>query len=407
MEVINCFEVSSYSPRKTTRTRAVAVSRLPARPKRFSENSEDYGKAVKKIFRKSNGLGFSVKTLAGNVLYTAKTVKSASKFLVAVPLAAAVLSVPLTSLHLFSMTKSHVRVLDMSVTRAAENEFIDGLMSSFAMDRISYYDSEGNVFDQDSNRVISAGRFSEPVTFQNYTVKPGETISGICSRFGLSNISTLIAVNGISNVRSVYSGQKLRIPSMDGLVHVVSRNESVSSIASKYNVGVSAILDVNDLSSDVLVEKQKLFIPGARLDAKTLQNALGEFFGNPLKSSYRISSRFGFRHDPITGVATSHKGLDLACPTGTPIYASKSGTVARAGFTPLYGNYVLVNHGEGYQTLYAHMSKILVKKNDAVNQSTKVGLVGSTGYSTGPHLHFTVYKNSVPVDPQTVVRGKF
>ena len=94
----------------------------------------------------------------------------------------------------------------------------------------------------------------------------------------------------------------------------------------------------------------------------------------------------------------------MACPTGTPIYASMSGTVQVAGWHNSYGNYVIIKHKDGYQTLYGHMSKILTTKGEKVTQGQKIGLVGSTGYSTGPHLHFTVYKNGTLVDPLTLLK---
>ena len=95
----------------------------------------------------------------------------------------------------------------------------------------------------------------------------------------------------------------------------------------------------------------------------------------------------------------------MACPTGTPIQAAMSGRIMKVGnMHRIYGNYVIIDHGNGYQTLYAHMSKVLVAKGQWVSQGTRIGLVGSTGYSTGPHLHFTVYKNGKLVDPMTILK---
>ena len=94
----------------------------------------------------------------------------------------------------------------------------------------------------------------------------------------------------------------------------------------------------------------------------------------------------------------------MACPTGTPIYAAMSGKVIHAGWSNIFGNYIIVDHGNGYQTLYGHMSKILARNGQRVSQGTRIGLVGSTGYSTGPHLHFTVYKNGKLVDPLTLLK---
>ena len=94
----------------------------------------------------------------------------------------------------------------------------------------------------------------------------------------------------------------------------------------------------------------------------------------------------------------------MACPKGTPILASQSGRVVTVGLNRVYGNYIIIDHGNGYKTLYAHMSKTIAKKGAWVNQGAKIGLVGTTGYSTGPHLHFTVYKNNERINPMTVLK---
>ena len=92
----------------------------------------------------------------------------------------------------------------------------------------------------------------------------------------------------------------------------------------------------------------------------------------------------------------------MACSTGTNIYAALAGTVTTAGWSDTYGNYVIVRHHSGYKTLYAHMSKINVSVGQYVTTSSIIGKVGSTGLSTGPHLHFTIYKNGVAVNPQVL-----
>ena len=94
----------------------------------------------------------------------------------------------------------------------------------------------------------------------------------------------------------------------------------------------------------------------------------------------------------------------MACPTGTPIYAAMSGKVVVAGWSNVFGNYVIINHENGYQTLYGHLSKRIAQQGQRVSQGTRIGLAGSTGYSTGPHLHFTVYKNGKLVDPLTLLK---
>ena len=288
---------------------------------------------------------------------------------------------------------------------AVEIEILDKAMNDFALESGREIDENGNVLNADgSSAVVPAADFRQKVTFSEYKVRSGDTISGISRKFGLSNISTLIAVNGISNVRQLKSGQNLKIPSADGLVHSVKSGDSLSSLSVKYGVTVEDLLDVNDLESQVLTAGQILFIPGARLSSETLRMAMGELFTWPLKGSWRLTSNYGRRADPFTGVTSFHTGIDMAMPSGTPVYSSMSGKIESVGYTNIFGNYVIIKHVNGYQTLYAHLTKSLVKSGQNVAQGAKIGLVGSTGYSTGPHLHFTVFKNGKLVDPMTVLK---
>lgn len=282
-------------------------------------------------------------------------------------------------------------------------ENLNKLMKNFALEGILNVDESGNILDSENSFDISM-HFSEPVTYKNYTVRSGDTISGIAKKFGLTNISTLISVNDIGNVRQLAAGQKLKIPSIDGVIYTVKNGDSLNAIVSKYGVSLETLVDVNELSSEVLQKGQQLFIPGVGLDKQTLQNAMGDMFKMPISAKFRWSSPYGSRIDPIAGVKSFHTGVDMACPTGTPIYASMSGKVITAGINRVYGNYVIIDHGNGYQTLYAHMSKIIATKGQWVSQGTRIGLVGSTGYSTGPHLHFTVYKNGKLINPMSVLK---
>lgn len=302
--------------------------------------------------------------------------------------------------------KNFTGPVNMGVNFDTETENLKIAMSKFAMDSsYEYVDENGNVLTEDG-RIISVDSLGigKPVSFRDYKIKTGDTISSIAVKFGLTNISTLIAVNNIENVRAIRAGQQIKIPNQDGLNHKVLKGESLNSLSVKYRVSVEEILDANELSGEQLTIGQNLFIPGARLDSSSLKKALGELFSNPIKAQYRISSHFGKRADPFTGVSSFHTGVDFACPTGTPIGATMGGKVVYVGWSNIFGNYVIINHGNGYQSLYGHLSKILCRSNQEVSQGTKIGLVGSTGYSTGPHLHFTVYKNGKLVDPMTLIK---
>jgi murein DD-endopeptidase MepM/ murein hydrolase activator NlpD len=114
----------------------------------------------------------------------------------------------------------------------------------------------------------------------------------------------------------------------------------------------------------------------------------------------RVASGFGYRIDPIYKTVKMHAGLDFSAPQGTPIYATADGVVKQAGFSGGgYGNHVVINHGYGYETLYGHMVRVKARRGQRVKRGEVVGYVGSTGKSTGPHLHYEVHKNGRKLDP--------
>lgn len=122
-------------------------------------------------------------------------------------------------------------------------------------------------------------------------------------------------------------------------------------------------------------------------------------YTRPLNGVGRLSSNYGTRKDPFTGKMRFHNGIDVAARTGTPIYPYRSGTVTFSGTKGGYGNVVMVRHEDGMESVYAHASKNLVKVGEAVTPDTAIGLVGSTGRSTGPHLHFELRKSGKAVNP--------
>lgn len=287
--------------------------------------------------------------------------------------------------------------LDMSDSLDAA--LLNHKMAHFARVESNPYDESGNLNGIPATPLVTMKKIS----FSTYKVQSGDTIVGITRKMGLNNISTLIAINDIDNCSALCAGQTLQIPSMDGVFYTVEEGKTLEGISAKFAVSMEDIIDANALESRDLTAGSRLFIPGAALDKATLEAAIGTFFKSPL-SRYRLTSHFGRRLDPITGVKSSHTGIDMAISSGTPITAACSGVVSTAGFSNIFGNYVIINHSNGYQTLYGHMSKILAKKGQWVSQGTRIGLVGSTGYSTGPHLHFTVYKNGRLIDPLPLIK---
>ena len=247
--------------------------------------------------------------------------------------------------------------------------------------------------------------FSKPrmLLYSDYSVQRGDIIGVLAEYFGL-NQDTLISINGIKNTRLIQIGQVLRIPNQDGIMYTVKNGDTLEAIAEKYESNVEAIQVANELFSDTARPNTVLFIPGARLDWVERQEINGDLFIWPV-AGY-ITSPYGYRgwtYDGTT-VRQFHSGLDIGAPTGTPIRAAMSGRVSSVGWDDVLGNHVVITHHSGYRTLYGHMSVIRVRSGAYVGTGERIGDVGSTGLSTGPHVHFTVFKNGVTVNPRTLMK---
>jgi len=243
-----------------------------------------------------------------------------------------------------------------------------------------------------------------PITLDtfNYRVQPNDTLDVISRRHNI-RVETLISLNAIRDVRRLQAGTIIKIPNLDGIVYTVKSGDSLAALASRYSKTVYDLVDANDLASQVLRPGQVLFIPGARMPGNELKQALGTLVIWPLRGI--ISSPFGYRNSPFTGVRQLHSGIDIVGPMNTPIKAAMDGRVAETGFSAVYGNFVILSHFDGYQTLYAHLNRISVRTGVTVTQGATVGLLGSTGLSTGPHLHFGVYRNGRAINPLTLLQG--
>ena len=243
------------------------------------------------------------------------------------------------------------------------------------------------------------------ITYQTYRVKSGDMIGFIADAFDVTQ-DTIISVNNIKQSRLIQPGQYLKIPSMPGIIYTVKKNgETPVTIAEKYKVNADKIASVNYLNNDSeLKAGTSLFVPEAELDWATRQEINGDLFKKPLHARYWLSSNYGWRDSPFNaGKRTFHVGIDMDVDSVTPIYAALDGTVTAVGFNATYGNYVIITHHSGYKTLYGHMKSTACRKGNFVYTNTIIGYVGSTGMSTGPHLHFTVYKNGKTINPFTVL----
>jgi len=229
-----------------------------------------------------------------------------------------------------------------------------------------------------------------------YVVRPGDSISVIAEMYGVS-VNTIRWANDLS-AKSIQPGQELVILPVSGVYHTVKAGDTVASLAKKYSAEESEILEQNDISS-ALVAGQKVLIPNGTIAAAPAPRAAvssGSGSGATVRAGGPAVA--GYYGRPLSGgIVTQgihgYNGIDFGAPSGTPIYASAGGTVvvARAsGYNGGYGAYVVVQHNNGTQTLYAHMSSVTISAGATVSKGEQIGRVGNTGKSTGNHLHFEV-----------------
>jgi murein DD-endopeptidase MepM/ murein hydrolase activator NlpD len=186
----------------------------------------------------------------------------------------------------------------------------------------------------------------------------------------------------------------------------ITRTATAADSAGATTGAAPARIDVYDHLADDLLERERVEFLGAVRD---LLEHLDERAAAPVRHVYgfdlleplegRIGSRFGPRLHPILGFVRMHHGVDVGARTGTPVRAAGPGKVIRAGNAGAYGNLVAIDHGDGSETRYAHLSKTLVETGATVRRGEVIGEVGNTGLSTGPHLHFELRVDGSPVDP--------
>ena len=240
--------------------------------------------------------------------------------------------------------------------------------------------------------------YYKQLEFQRYAIQKGDTLINIAQRFDI-NLDTIVSYNQIQHARSLKIKSELLIPNINGILHVVQKGETLLSLLKKYEkyqVRLKDIIYVNDMINSVIRPKENLFVPGARLEKSKLLKKIGEWsiFTPPIHG--KLTSKVGLRVHPIIKKRILHTGVDIKAKYGEPVRASRRGRVKFTGKKGGYGLLVIINHGKGLSTYYGHLSKILVKKGKWIQRGQIIGQVGSTGLSTGPHLHFEVRKNGKP-----------
>ena len=229
-----------------------------------------------------------------------------------------------------------------------------------------------------------------------YVVRKGDSIETIAEMFDVS-ANTILWANDMKKSDKLVEGDTLFILPVSGVKHIVAKGQTLKGIANLYKVDVIDIAGFNGIAVDsMLAVGDELIVPDAEIDATEISKPVPS--GNYAKASLKNTKGY-FTYPTVSwakrtrGITRTHKGVDLAAPVGTPIYAAASGRVilARAsGYNGGYGKMIIVQHSNGTQTIYAHLSALYVQKGAQVTKGQNIAAVGSTGHSTGPHLHFEV-----------------
>ena len=237
-----------------------------------------------------------------------------------------------------------------------------------------------------------------------YRVQPGDTVSGIAQQFEIKPETIMWANAQLEDDPDMLTiGQVLTILPVNGVYHTVTKGDTLESIARKHSADVKAMVsfELNQLNPDAgLALGQWLVVPGGK--NAIVQKQVRAYSGAIPPTAARGTGNFGW---PVSGVITQkywafHLGIDIGAPIGTPVTAADSGFVTFAGMdTTGFGKMILIDHGNGFTTLYGHLDRFAVGVGDSVKKGQLIGRVGNTGRSTGPHLDFRIRQGGVWRNP--------
>lgn len=256
-------------------------------------------------------------------------------------------------------------------------------------------------------------------TIREYVVQSGDTIGQVASSFGIS-VNTILWANNLAFTSYIREGQKLIIPPTTGVLHKIVRGDTVSKIAKLYGATEEAINSYNELEDGGLKAGETIMVPGGRIIYTPKPSQSGTAYSNqagrsssvkvndsdiPVSSGGRMAWPSACQRISQYYRGWLHTGVDIACPWGTSVRAAESGVVTRVQYGKTgYGYNIIISHGGGKETLYGHLSKIMVSAGDRVEKGQIIANEGSTGRSTGPHLHFEIRVNGSRVNPLSYIR---
>jgi murein DD-endopeptidase MepM/ murein hydrolase activator NlpD len=269
------------------------------------------------------------------------------------------------------------------------------------------------------NTGAAEGAGEEQTGGQTYLVQRGDTLGNIAIRYEVT-VDGLVAANGLSGPDRIYPGQLLNIPepgaaarpypAQTAVSHRVVAGETLGEIALRYGVTVHALAYANGIDNPArIIAGTVLSIPSAQTASNSVRYAS---VGSGLCEDVDVErSGTGYFARPVRGYTltqrfhSGHPGIDLAIDEGTSVYAADGGTVVYSGWNSAgYGNLVVLDHGNGWRTYYAHLSAVYVGCGEWIPRGSIIGEVGSTGNSTGPHLHFEMLRFGIAVNPEGYLR---
>ncbi len=283
-----------------------------------------------------------------------------------------------------------------------------------------FYEDQLVPIVQDGTALVKQGKTATKKTKQprsetiKYVIQGGDTVSTIAEKFDIS-VNTILWENSLSAYSLIRPGNELSILPMTGIGHRVKSGENLGRIASRYGVEEEKIIEINNITKgDILKIGQSLMIPDGR-KSRYSSVASSRYSGvsaikdlvAPPPSRQVASNKMAWPtpgHRITQYYSWRHHGLDIADKTGTPLYAADSGTVTFAGWGKGYGYNIVIDHGGGKKTRYAHCSKFYVKKGTKVSKGQTIAGMGSTGWSTGPHIHFEVIINGKKYNPLNYIK---
>lgn len=239
-----------------------------------------------------------------------------------------------------------------------------------------------------------------PIRFYTYKATSEDTIQKIASRCCIP-YDAIVTLNRIESIQTEIVGKVFILPTLPAVYlpqKAVSSIEKLTEALFEKHKADPIKIKIYEAAGT----RDVFCFPGEIFDGTVRAFFFKPFYLFPLKEAV-LTSGFGQRPDPFTGKRAYHPGIDLAAPTGSPVMACAAGRIKEISYSKVYGNYIILAHTDGRASLYGHLSKVYAALNETIKSGTIIGAVGSTGMSTGPHLHFEIHEQGIPKNPANFV----